>query len=257
MAQVKAIIFDGGGTIWDSLPILYRTYQAAYREAGLGELPLDAATCHRLRGLPSFNREAGFAAALLAIRTAGNDPAAILAGGDPDTQLREMVARSRAADPRFDLRVAHLESLLLDHLYNRTDDSSYPLCHGAQDSLRQLKERGLRLCLVSNRRRASMLRILQAHSLADLFDVVIALEDQSRPKPGPEGPQQVLQQLGLPPRECVFVGDSAVDILCGRAMDLCCIGVLSGMADERTLHSVGAYRTIRSLSELPELLDRL
>jgi len=252
VVRIKAVIFDGGGTIWDNLGILYETYTGAYGETGLGKLPLDAAACHRIRGLASFNSEAGFATALVALKN--TDISTIFACDNPDAEINRLIAEGRRSEPDFDSKVGLLQKLLLDYLYGRVDDGSYPLCPDVGRTLPLLRERGVRLCMVSNRRRASTVRILQANAIFDMFDMVAALEDQTRPKPSPEGTQKVLDWLGFRREECLFVGDSAVDIMSGRAAGLRCIGVLSGMADEQTLRNAGADNVIKSMAELlPEV----
>ena len=51
----------------------------------------------------------------------------------------------------------------------------------------------------------------------DRFASVITGDECPKPKPAPDGVLQVARELGVPPSQCVFIGDSPADIGAGNA----------------------------------------
>jgi HAD superfamily hydrolase (TIGR01509 family) len=87
---------------------------------------------------------------------------------------------------------------------------------GVRRLLERLRRRGLRLAVVSSRRRQAVLAGLAATGLDHPFSVVIGLEDVRAPKPSPEGLIAALRRLGVPAARAIYVGDSWVDVEAGR-----------------------------------------
>ena len=82
------------------------------------------------------------------------------------------------------------------------------------DTLRALKERGHRLCLVSN---ADVIDIMhwEDSPLAPLFDEVIFSCQARLMKPDPEIYLLAARRVGCPPQACVFIGDGGSNELMG------------------------------------------
>ena len=70
------------------------------------------------------------------------------------------------------------------------------------------------------------------------------------PKPDPAGVFVVLKELGLSPEECLYVGDSGVDMQTGKAAGLFTIGVLWGFRGRQELEENHADVVI----ETPKML---
>ena len=83
--------------------------------------------------------------------------------------------------------------------------STYPRVHS---TLIRLKERGLKLGIVSDAPKKQAWLRLAEMSLSDFFDVVIALEDTGELKPSELPFKQALKVLGLSAEEILFVGDN-------------------------------------------------
>lgn len=63
-------------------------------------------------------------------------------------------------------------------------------------------------------------RFFRFGNLAELkqyFDVIVSYEDTEKHKPDPEPLLLAADQLGVEPNECVYVGDTATDLLAARA----------------------------------------
>ncbi|PRO65598.1 pyrophosphatase PpaX [Alkalicoccus urumqiensis] len=91
--------------------------------------------------------------------------------------------------------------------------TGYP---GVEETLQQLREAGLKIGVVTTKRRETALRGLSFMQLSSYVDTVVSLDDVTHAKPHPEPLHLALRQLGRTPGEAVMVGDSEHDILGGR-----------------------------------------
>ena len=77
-----------------------------------------------------------------------------------------------------------------------------------RETLIRLKERGLKLGIVSDAPRIQAWLRLAEMSLTEFFDVVIALEDTGELKPSDLPFKAAIKELGINPENILFVGDN-------------------------------------------------
>jgi putative hydrolase of the HAD superfamily len=70
-----------------------------------------------------------------------------------------------------------------------------------------LKERGLRLAIVTDAPALKAWLRLTAMKIDNFFDVVVTFEDTKELKPSPKPFEVALKKLGLKPKDCLMVGD--------------------------------------------------
>lgn len=92
-----------------------------------------------------------------------------------------------------------------------------PLIAGVAETIKSLKERGVRLGIVSTGYVERLTRILEAKGMSGYFDVLIGKEDVANQKPDPEGILKALQRLGTSPEKALYIGDNQVDVVAGKA----------------------------------------
>lgn len=83
---------------------------------------------------------------------------------------------------------------------------------GIIEMVRVLKEKGLKLAIVSSKRRDFVIRGLQQTGLVQFFDYIVAADDVKKPKPDPEPIEKAMQHYGITTAECLMVGDNEHDI---------------------------------------------
>ena len=88
----------------------------------------------------------------------------------------------------------------------------------------------------------------------DQVDSLHARGDTAFLKPDPRHFTENLKTLGVRPSNAAIVGDSKLDMTVGRSLNMCCIGVLSGSADERALANAGADHILSTCLDLEALL---
>jgi pyrophosphatase PpaX len=88
---------------------------------------------------------------------------------------------------------------------------------GAIEAVQRLRERGVRLAIVTSKRSDGARRGLLHCGFGELFEVVVAVDDVVQGKPHPEPVTLALARLGVEASRAVMVGDSPHDLASGRA----------------------------------------
>jgi beta-phosphoglucomutase family hydrolase len=96
---------------------------------------------------------------------------------------------------------------------------------GALALLCLLRERGLKLALVSSTPHANIDLVLSSLGVESAFDVIIGEEDVKRGKPDPEGFLLAAQRLGVEPAECVVIEDAPAGVEAAKRGGMRCVGV--------------------------------
>ena len=150
-------------------------------------------------------------------------------------------------DAQFEAVFATFRQYYMQHSLDTTKPYE-----GVSELLHELKCRGCRLAVVSNKMMAATQELI-AHFFPDV-EVAIGEHEAAgiRKKPAPDTVFQALRQLGVGPEDAVYVGDSDVDIHTARHAGLPCISVLWGFRDRTFLEAHGATTFI---SHPADLLD--
>ena len=87
---------------------------------------------------------------------------------------------------------------------------------GIIEMLQALKGLGLRLVIVTSKKRDMTLKGLKCLKMFDYFDLIVSSDDILHPKPHPEPIETVLKYYHLNRDECLMVGDNSHDIECAN-----------------------------------------
>lgn len=229
---VEAVVFDWGGTL------------TPFHDVDLLDLWLVAAR------VLAPERADDFAAALARAERTWWDEA--VRSGRSGTTAEVVAAAATATGIPVDEALhdealtAHLEAWT-DHTY--TDPEAAPL-------LRALRERGLRIGLLSNTHwpRRWHEHWLERDGVRDLFDARVYTSELDTVKPHPPAFRAVLDLLGVhEPGHVVFVGDRPHDDISGaKAVGMRAVLLPNNVAPA---HDVKPDATITRLSELLPLVD--
>lgn len=127
---------------------------------------------------------------------------------------------------------------------------------GLVEELKKLKSRGIKLAILSNK--PDNVTIMVAQKLfGDLFDIVHGKRENIKTKPDPEGTVALMKELGVKSEECVFVGDTNVDIKTAKNVKMKSIGVLWGFRDEKELFDAGADYIIEKTEEIYDTILKI
>jgi pyrophosphatase PpaX len=125
--------------------------------------------------------------------------------------------------------------------------TSFP---GAAATLRQLRLTGHKLGIVTSKRRDVAMLGLQQTRLAGYFDAIIAEDDAPVHKPHPYPIWRACKYLGVTAYDSIYVGDSAADMMAGKAAGCTVAGVEWSKLTVDELKLSGAHCILRTLQDL-------
>lgn len=114
------------------------------------------------------------------------------------------------------------ESYYLEHICE--DTVLYPT---AKETLLQLREQGIPMGLITNKKNVLTHSLIQSLGIADLFNVVMAGEDGAH-KPAPDLLNKAVERLGVSVSDVLMVGDSLDDYHASQSAQITMVGVSYG-----------------------------
>ena len=215
---MKACIFDLDGTLTDTLESLEYSVRATLREMGLQEITKEQ--CRRF---------VGDGARVLMER-------ALLAAGEKDYGRLE-------------------ESL---GIYRRIFDENctYHVTpyDGVMEMLADLKSMGMHLAVLSNKPHGQAVDVVRQIFGDGVFDFVQGQSEELPRKPDPAGVLYLLDKMGIKKEECVYVGDSEVDVATAKAAGVTGLAATWGFRSRQVLEEAGAGVLIDHPGELVDFL---
>ena len=197
----QTAVFDLDGTLLDTLEDLYRATNTALEDHSLPRRSRDEVRMFVGNGVEMLIRRA------------------VPAGTDEETTLAVLA----------DFKTTYA-AICEDH--TRPYD-------GIPDMLRALREKGIRVAVVSNKFDAAVKQLCEKY-FGDLVEVAIGERAGVRKKPAPDTVYEALKELGVTAEGAVYIGDSDVDIETARNCGMPCISVTWGLRDKDFLLQNGA-----------------
>ena len=140
-------------------------------------------------------------------------------------------------------------STFRQHYLLHSLDQTHPY-EGIIPLLQQCKAFGLKTAIVSNKPHAAVQELHQ-HFFPTLLDLAIGEQQPKiRRKPHPDMVLHAMKQLGSTQQECLYIGDSEVDMETAKNAGIACISVAWGFRDRSFLESLGAPVIVDSPEEI-------
>lgn len=128
------------------------------------------------------------------------------------------------------------------------DDSEfYP---GVIDILEYLREKNILISLITTKNQDQAEKIISYFNLTPYFNFIMGRRDDIGYKPSPEPLLFICKELNVKPAETMIVGDTELDILCGKSAEAPTCAVTYGY---RTKDSIEEEKPDYIISNLPEL----
>lgn len=209
----KMVIFDLDGTLADSLTDLALSVNKGLAAAELPEHPVAA-----------YRRFVGNGRTVLVQRAMGH------AAGDTE---------------KFNTVVRVFNEEYSRHFADNT--TAYPGCAAL---LASLNERGILTAVLSNKPNEFVGQLLRRLYPGHVFAEAWGQQPQYKPKPDGEAVHAMLALHGLLPRDCLYVGDSNVDIYTAQNAGVPSAGVSWGFRGREELAEAGAPFVADTAGEL-------
>ncbi|MBQ7657023.1 MAG: HAD family hydrolase [Clostridia bacterium] len=125
---------------------------------------------------------------------------------------------------------------------------------GVDGMLKALIEKGVHVCVLTNKDQRDAERVLGHYFPEVRFSVIRGRTEDMPLKPDPAGALAIAGQLGLESGDCWYVGDTSTDMKCGSAAGMETIGVLWGYRPREELTANGARHLVSEPEEIVELV---
>lgn len=211
----KAVLFDMDGTLLDTLEDLCDSTNHALAQMG-----------YPLRGIEEIRH---------------------FIGNGAEKQIRRAVPEG-TSEGKIMETLAAFRAYYQDHCQIKTK-----VYDGLLDVLSELKEKGVKMAVVSNKPDAAVKKLSREY-FGDRLDYAIGPSDGVRCKPYPDMAEEALKALGVEKKDAVFVGDSEVDVQTGLNAGLDVIAVSWGFRSRQVVIEAGAKMIADDASELEKLI---
>lgn len=125
---------------------------------------------------------------------------------------------------------------------------------GICEMLAELKKRKIKIGVVSNKPHQHSIEVVETLFGKGYFDCITGHKEGFPKKPDPASTIAAAGELGYSPRDCVYVGDTNVDMENGLAAGMFTVGVLWGFRTKEELERFKPQAIIKKPAELLELL---
>lgn len=213
--MTKAVIFDLDGTLLDTLEDLYLSVNAALRAYGF----------------PEKTRED-------VRRSVGNGVRRLMRRSVPEGE----------DNPRFEDCFLAFQKHYAAHLNDHTEPYD-----GVAELLKILADQGYLMAIVSNKSDQAV-KELNRNVFGSLIPVAIGESEGVRRKPEPDTVYEAVRELGVSKEDCIYVGDSEVDIQTAKNAGIPCISVSWGFRDREILEDLGAENIVDTAGKLLDII---
>lgn len=193
--MIDTVLFDLDGTLIDSMPELAYCSNQCLKDMGRPTLPLETLSTFVGKGLER-----------LIIRFLANDI-------DETTADPELLKEAKK---------------IFNHHYHANNGLFSELYPTVVDALEQLKARGFKLAVVTNKAIEFTIPLLEKKGISQYFDTIIGGDSCEYKKPHPAPVLLALKNLNRTAATAVFVGDSLNDAQAAKAAELPCLIVPYG-----------------------------
>lgn len=143
-------------------------------------------------------------------------------------------------------------------IYKRIFDQNCMYCvkpyEGIMELLGELKNKGIQTAVLSNKPHRQTVKVVDEVIGKTYIDWAQGQKEQIARKPDPEGVYTILDRFGITKEECLYVGDSEVDIQTGTNAGLTTVGVTWGFRSKEQLIAAGAVNLIDQAEGLLKFL---
>ena len=223
MSKYKAVLFDYDGTIVDSNSVIVQSWNYMCNKFVGHELPKEMLV--KTFGLP-------------------------------------LLDAFRAVAKEYGLKVDDETIKAMDEAYTSYQYmhtlEGYPTFPGMIDLVKRLHEEGIKVAIVTSRRKKSLYEGLERYGIADCFDAIICDESTDIHKPQPMPAILACEGCGVDFKDALMVGDSRFDIACGNnaGCDTCFVNwSFSNTKEEVEAYSPATYY-VGSSEEIYEIVTK-
>jgi len=163
--------------------------------------------------------------------------------------MTKLIERILPENDKNDETIEKIRGVWLTHYMEHCLDNTRPYA-GMEETLAALKKRGIKLGVVTNKHHETAEKVVYGLFGHDAFECVYGFFDGAPRKPDPFLAFKSLEIIGAAPDECIFTGDSGVDMRTAKNAGCTAAGAAWGFRTEEELQEAGADHILRKPADI-------
>lgn len=170
----------------------------------------------------------------------------------PEEEFNQMIGQHfKDIFKSFNIAVPDFEHFISVYKSNYFDFMDYSeLYDGTRETLEKLKSLEMKITLLTTKAQDQAEKIISHFKLENYFDVLMGRRDGIPHKPSPEPLMMICSELNISTAETLMVGDTELDILCGKNAGTKTCATTYGYRSSDLLNSHKPDYIINSISEI-------
>lgn len=164
------------------------------------------------------------------------------------------LARRALPEGETELTIRRIEEGFKTHYALAWPDGTRPY-DGMPELLESLREAGHQIAVLSNKPHAFTVEIVERLFPGAHFDEIFGQRADTPRKPDPTAALYIADRWNIPAQECIFIGDSTVDLETATRAGMRFIGVQWGYHDPSALEAAGAVELVETPADLARRLQ--
>ena len=166
--------------------------------------------------------------------------------------IYKLVERSIPASMRNEAHVKEVKTVFDAYYKAHSLDETRPY-FGIETLLEHLNKQGIACGVVTNKAHEYAVDLMKRF-FGEAIGHTLGQREGVPTKPNPQAVYEMMTYFEAKPEECLYVGDSNVDIQTAKAAGVTSVGVLWGFRGEDELRAEGADYLVSSTQELEDLI---
>ena len=167
--------------------------------------------------------------------------------------MAKLIERALPEDKRDMETINTTLDIFMEHYRAHYVDKTVPY-DGISELLDKLT--GVKKAVISNKAE-EMATVVTKKLLGERFDIVCGKREGYPTKPDPTLTLEIIEKLGVASNECIFVGDSGMDMAVAKNSGCVALGVLWGFRSEEELLLNGADYIAKKPAEILEIIKEI
>lgn len=169
--------------------------------------------------------------------------------------MSKLIERALPEDKRQDDYIKQVLDVFMTHYKEHYIDNT-----AAYDNIIETVDaiisKGIKIAVVSNKIQ-NMAETVTNKIFGDRFSIVCGKREGYPAKPDPTLTLEVINQMGVEPSQCLFIGDSGMDMAVAKNAKTLALGVLWGFRKEDELRFSGADFIVKEPCEIINIIEEL
>lgn len=170
---------------------------------------------------------------------------------------RCLMERALAAAGDTELVLAEQAMEVYGRIFQKNCTYQVTLYEGMAEMVQALREEGIQLNVLSNKPHAQAVKVVDTFFEAGTFAHVQGQIEGVPRKPNPKAVFMIAEKLHISKEECLYIGDSDVDMKTGNAAGVDTVGVSWGFRSREVLKEHGATYIIDKPEELVNIIKKV